>query len=321
MTLAVATTLIVSCITCNGIKSVSDPNEDTAVYPVMPEFADAFFAPRPSAVPFAFGAASHVGNVRSQNEDRFAVFRLRRALELIRSSLATEDLSVPDTHSYAMVAVDGMGGMKSGEMASRLALQTMVELSSQATSWVMKFTDLNAQQIEQRVGAYVKRIHAALQQHGQANPEMHNMGTTWTSAHLLGRHAVVVHLGDSRAYRYRDGKLSQVTRDETMAQGLIDAGMDPDSVSKFNHVLVNSFGGGNENAVATIHSLDFDPDDSLLLCTDGLTDMVAADDIAKELGRHSTPQAACDALVELALANGGKDNVTVVLAMAGPNAD
>ena len=109
-------------------------------------------------------------------------------------------------------------------------------------------------------------------------------------------------LGDSRAYRFRDGKLSQVTRDETMAQGLIDAGMDPDSVSKFNHVLVNSFGGGNENAVATIHSLDFDPDDSLLLCTDGLTDMVADDDIAKELGRHSTPQAACDALVELALA-------------------
>ena len=112
-----------------------------------------------------------------------------------------------------------------------------------------------------------------------------------------------------------------MTRDETMAQGLIDAGMDPDSVSKFNHVLVNSFGGGNENAVATIHSLDFDPDDSLLLCTDGLTDMVADDDIAKELGRHSTPQAACDALVELALANGGKDNVTVVLATSGPNAD
>jgi protein phosphatase len=220
-----------------------------------------------------------------------------------------------------MAVVDGMGGMKSGEMASRLALQTMVELSSQATSWVMKFTDLNAQQIEQSVGAYVKRIHAALQEHGQANPEMHNMGTTCTSAHLLGRHAVVVHLGDSRDYRYRGGKLSQVTRDATMAQSLIDAGMDPDSVSKFNHVLVNSFVGENENAVGTIHRLDFDPLVSLLLCTDGLTDMVSDDDIARELGRHSTPQATCDALVKLALANGGKDNVTVVLATAGHNAD
>ena len=93
------------------------------------------------------------------------------------------------------------------------------------------------------------------------------------------------------------------------------------SISWVGHILVNSFGGGTENAAATIHILDFGPDDALLLCSDGLTDMVADDDIAKELSLHSTPQAACDALIELALANGGKDNVTVVLATTGSAAD
>ena len=97
--------------------------------------------------------------------------------------------------------------------------------------------------------------------------------------------------------------------------------MEPDSVKKFGHILLNSFGSGNDDVSAQIHQIEFGPGDQLLLCTDGLTDMVSEADVAQELQRHTAAQAACDSLVERALKNGGKDNVTVVLAVAAAGAD
>lgn len=292
------------------------PLEDTQLELPACGFADRFFASDVESLPVEFGAATHPGKVRSCNEDQFAVLRHERSIETLMSSLDDETLVVvPTTESHTMVVVDGIGGMKSGEHASRLALQTMIELSGRATSWVMRLTDLDAQQIHDRVEAYVQRIHHALQEAGRLDPEKRDMGTTWTSAHLFGARAIIAHLGDSRAYRYRSGELCQITRDDTMAQELIDAGMEPASVSRFSHVLINSFGGGNERAFATIDELDLEPGDRLLLCTDGLSDMVPDDGIAAELGKQSDPQSICESLIEKALANGGKDNVTVVLAV------
>jgi protein phosphatase len=229
---------------------MSDRTKDTADHFPEPHFGDWFFAPFDVSVRYEFGAASHIGNVRPHNEDHFAVFQMRRARQLLLSSLPPEELPMPDTCAYAMVVADGMGGMRSGEVASRLALQTMVELSGQATSWIMRLTNLDAQQVAQRVQAYIERIHATITTTGRSNPALQNMGTTWTSAHLLGSNAIIVHLGDSRAYLFRDGNLIQITHDETMAQKLIDAGMEPESVNKFKHVLINSFGGGNDRVRA-----------------------------------------------------------------------
>jgi PPM family protein phosphatase len=291
-----------------------DPNQDTGEHAPCTDFADSFFAPHHDAPPIIFGAASHVGKVRHQNEDHFAVFRRRRATELVLSNLPPETFPYTESSSYSMVVADGMGGMKSGEVASRVALQTMFELSGFATSWVMKLTDLNAQQIAQRVQAYIRRVHATLQEQGQSDPALENMGTTWTSAHLMGRTAVIVHIGDSRAYLHCRDQLHQITHDETMAQALIDSGMEPDSVRKFRHVLLNSLGGGTEYPRAKILQVDLESNDQLMLCTDGLTDMVSDADIATELSRHESPQEACDALVKRAIENGGRDNVTVALA-------
>jgi serine/threonine protein phosphatase PrpC len=293
---------------------MANPSEDTAEFILVPDFAEAFFAPFHTSLSVAFGAASHIGNVRPENEDHYAVFRQRRGTELVISSIAPEDLDIPETSSYSMVVADGMGGMKSGELASRLAIQTLLELASHATSWVMKLTDPDAQQIGPRVRAYVQKMQETIRTQGTSHPSLQDMGTTWTSAHLLGSHAVIVHLGDSRAYLLREGELRQVTRDETMAQALVDSGMEPESVRRFGHILLNSLGGGNDTAKAAIHHLELVPNDRLLLCTDGLTDMVEDEQIASELQRHTSPQAACEALVQRALANGGRDNVTVVLA-------
>jgi PPM family protein phosphatase len=105
-----------------------------------------------------------------------------------------------------------------------------------------------------------------------------------------------------------------------MAQAFIDTGMEPESVQRFSHILLNSFGCGNECVAAQLHQVPFGAGDRLLLCTDGLTDMVSDDEIADVLRQHAAPQVACDALIERALAHGGRDNVTVVLASADKSA-
>lgn len=295
-------------------EPASEQSDDTVIYLPDENFADKFFAPPSPAWQIEIGAATDVGKVRSNNEDSFAVVRRNRSSELLLSSFPADEVKLADDHAYALIVADGMGGASFGEFASRLALQTALELGNHATSWVMKFTDQQVQQIEQRVAAFVEQILTALRASSLANPELAGMGTTWTSVHLLPPHAMVVHIGDSRAYLFRAGKLTQITHDETMAQALIDSGIAPERVKHFSHVLLNSLGDDKENVTAQIHQLELRPGDRILLSTDGLNDMVSAAEIVNLLQRHPTPQAACDALVRTALLHGGKDNVTVVLA-------
>jgi len=293
-----------------------DHDKDTAEFEVAPEFSDKFFDASEHRLSFEFGAATHQGRVRPNNEDHYAIVRRRRTSQLILSNLGPNDLVLADDSAYGLVVADGMGGPKFGELASRMALQRMFELAQQATSWVTRLKDLDNQQIRERVDAYVKKIQATLRGQVQADPELAGMGTTWTSAHLLSPQALVVHIGDSRAYLWHQGILHQVTHDETVAQSLIDSGADPQSVSRFRHMLLNSFGGDTDTVTAQIHQLQIDAGDQLLLCTDGLTDMVSDEGIASILQSSTSPQSACDRLIGAALENGGHDNVTAILAAA-----
>ena len=296
--------------------AIADYDEDTVEYVVTAAFSDRFFDSSQQPLQFDFGAATHRGHVRPNNEDHYAVVRRRRTSELVLTNLSKGDLVLADDSAYALIVADGMGGPKFGEIASRLALQRMFELAQQATSWVMKLTDIDAQQIRQRVDAYVQKIQATMRKYIATEPALAGMGTTWTSAHLLPPHALVVHIGDSRAYQLHEGQLHQLTRDETVAQALVDSGADPASVSRFSHMLLNTFGGDLNNVTAQIHQLHISAGDRLLLCTDGLTDMVDDKDIAAILQKNGSAQAACDALVKAALDHGGHDNVTAVLASA-----
>ena len=293
-----------------------EQEEDTVVFIPGERSFDRFFDTSSPRLQFQFGAATHPGYVRPNNEDHFVVVKRRRTSELLLTNLVSEDLVLTDDSDFVMVVADGMGGAQFGEFASQMALQRVFELAQQATSWVMKFTNMDVLQIRERVDAYVKEIQATLRAYVAAEPALAGMGTTWTSAHILPSDALIVHIGDSRAYLLSEGTLHQVTRDETMAQAFIDTGMSPDRVRKFRHVLLNSLGGDKEDVTAQIHHVQLAPGDQILLCTDGLTDMLGESDIANILAQSSSPQATCDRLIAAALERGGKDNVTVVLAAA-----
>ncbi len=143
------------------------------------------------------------------------------------------------------------------------------------------------------------------------------MGTTLTMAYSVGCDLFVVHAGDSRAYLFRRGELIQLTSDHTLVQALVDGGtLTPEAAKrhKGRNIVTNVVGGPREGVHAEIHKLAVEDGDTLLLCSDGLTEPVNDDRIAEALARHEDPEGACARLVDLALERGGPDNVTVVVA-------
>jgi protein phosphatase len=137
---------------------------------------------------------------------------------------------------------------------------------------------------------------------------------TLTICYTVGAAAFIGHVGDSRAYLHRRGAVHQVTRDHTLAQELADAGMPKSETAEFGHILTNVLGGPGGHSTTDVHHFALENGDSLLLCTDGLTDLVTDEEIARTLDSGGDAQSLCRALVGLALERGGADNVTVVLA-------
>src|SRR6185295_9943162 len=162
-----------------------------------------------------------------------------------------------------------------------------------------------------------RQIDNELRAQGESNHALHGMGTTLTVAVTLGSDLFLSHIGDSRAYLLRGGKLHQLTKDHTLAQALIEAGIagaDDTSTRAMRHVLTAALGSTGERADPQVQGLHLRDGDQLLLCTDGLTEMVADDGIAAVLADANSSAVACQGLTDLALAGGGRDNITVVLA-------
>lgn len=289
---------------------MADPNEETKV-DFQASFARDFFADDESKMQVELAAATHVGKVRDRNEDHYAVLRRTRSREMLLTNLANGH-QYSDEYAYLMLVADGIAGNQFGDLASELALETMLDAESLATSWIMKFKDLDAQQARERVAAYVERIQETLLRYGMSDPDKSKMGTTLTGAYLMPPHVIIAQIGDSRAYLFRGGVLTQITRDQTLAQALVDRGMDRGEVKKFGNVLINSLNAIHEHVVAEVIHVELQAGDRLLLCSDGLSDMVDADSIESILSVCEI-DVVCDKLVKSALDGGGRDNITVVV--------
>jgi protein phosphatase len=261
-----------------------------------------------------FGAQSHPGLVRPNNEDHYLVVERRRARTVLLTNLPEQVLRPADDTAYVLAVADGMGGAAFGEIASMLALRSGWEQSPRTIKWTWIINDREVEELKERVELIFRRMNQDLLEHGEADPACARMATTLTGVYTVGPEAFVGHVGDSRAYLYRHTTLTQLTHDHTLAQECLDRGL-PVCCHSWHHKLTNCLGGGPGREVyVEFHHLRLEDGDLLLLCSDGLTDMVPDEEIARILGWGGPPQETAQALVEAALRNGGKDNVSVVLA-------
>jgi protein phosphatase len=263
------------------------------------------------------GALSHPGKVRPNNEDHFLVVRFQRTMNVLLTNLP--EGTVPENYAdtaFGLLVADGMGGAAAGEVASRTAIRTLVDLALQTPDWIMRLDEQSTQQVLDRMDQRFGRLKDALIEQAQADPKLAGMGTTMTLALSVGADLLISHIGDSRAYLVREGALIRLTHDQTIAQSLADAGaIRPEDVARhpMRHMLTGAITAkkGKASSVQLQH-LRMENGDGVLLCTDGLTDLVA-DDVIERAVRDAGPSAAvCRSLVDLALEAGGKDNVTVV---------
>jgi len=265
----------------------------------------------------AFGLTD-TGKVRENNEDHFVIATLRKAVDLGQTSLENGLLTgrVRESAAQLFVVADGVGGHTGGELASGAAVQCLLEYVAQAAGC---FHDLGVDQENEfleRLEAGIQRAHERIQRElgaGGVAPS-----TTLTLAALVGQRVYLVHVGDSRAYYLHQGRLRQLTRDQTMGEYLLDAGAWSEETAARARTagnLISTVGGAE--MTPSVGLVDLVPGDLLLLCTDGLTKHVADAEIAEQLGMNRPAEASARALLDLALAAGGSDNVTVIVAKLG----
>jgi len=284
--------------------------EQPAVAPVPP-------SPVASGDRVELAGQSHPGNVRPHNEDVYITLQADRALRTLETNLPKDTL--PDVNAeicYGFLVADGVGGMAAGEVASRMAVTTLIHLALDTPDWVMLPGQVEGRRILERMTERFRLVDAVLRAEAGRKPELMGMATTMTAAVIVGRELLVGHVGDSRAYLCRRGQLLRLTRDQTVAQSMVDAGLlRPEEAEKhrLHHVLTGGIGVRVTNVQAELLTGRLEDGDQLLLCSDGLTDMVPESAIAEVLQVPGPAETICHALIDRALEAGGKDNVTVVL--------
>jgi PPM family protein phosphatase len=300
------------------------PGEVDTVIMEIPQM-DPLQPPRPfsSLVQIDFGAMTHTGSVRTNNEDSYIIYRSGRYWEKVQTSLEARDLpNRSDEIAYGMAVADGVGGAAAGDVASSMAIRVLVSLILNAAKWALKLDnpetrDVELQDVKARAEAYFHQIDEALLAHAEAYPRLKGMGTTLTGAYSFGDDLFVLHIGDTRAYLFRQNNLKRLTHDQTVAQALADAGaiaQSDASTHRLRHTLTSCLGGVSAKVQMEIRHLRMMDGDRLLLCSDGLTDMVSDTEIAEAMRSTEGSVDACQTLLNLALQKGGKDNVTVLLA-------
>jgi serine/threonine protein phosphatase PrpC len=264
----------------------------------------------------AFGI-SDKGKVRATNEDQFLIAELAKAMRVWQTSLPEPRVQVGEERAHLFLVADGMGGHLAGERASALAVVAIEQFTLNTFKWFFGSNSLEAQRALEQFQSALGQADARILDESTGHPELSGMGTTVTMAFHLGAQLCLVHVGDSRAYLHRDGDLHQLTHDHTLMAEMVRRGtLRPDEVAghHLRHVITNVVGGQERGVDVEAHAFDLQAGDRLLLCSDGLTEMVTNEAIAAALDREHTPEAAARSLLALANEGGARDNITLVIA-------
>jgi protein phosphatase len=273
-------------------------------------------APPPTVAVHAHGLTDR-GRVRDANEDHFLIAELARTLWVKETSLPQAATQYGRNRGHIFLVADGMGGHRAGEVASSL---TVASIEAFVLHLLKRFSNLRATDEESVLTdfrAALRQADARLAEESAHHPEFEGMGTTLTMAFVSGWKLFVFHAGDSRCYLYRGGRLRQLTADHTIAAELARQGViRPEDVchNRFRHIVTNVLGGKEHGVSVDVAKTDLETGDMMLLCSDGLTDVVPDGRLAAVLKEESDPAAACARLVAEANAAGGPDNVTSIVA-------
>lgn len=258
---------------------------------------------------------THQGLVRKNNQDHFLLGSLRKQMQVLQTSLPlSADVGSPDERvAFLAMVADGVGGGPRGEAASQFALSSITQYVTNSAQcyYAAEVTD---DAFVQNLEDGARRVHAELRAKAEGDPDLKGMATTLTLWLGVWPRVYLLQVGDSRCYLYREGKLTQLSRDQTMAQELLEQGAlsQTDAMrSPLANVLSSSIGGGQSAPVVT--ETKNERGNIWLLCSDGLTKHVPDAKIAQRLKEMKSAKGAVQALVQDALDGGGTDNITVIV--------
>jgi protein phosphatase len=265
-------------------------------------------------ITLALYAQTDVGMVRSGNEDNFLILDLSTGKSWTASEEENGDLLTFNQGYYgSLLAVsDGMGGALAGEVASRMAVETvrdrMLQLQAHAVYGKLPF--------HERLRLAIEEANLLINRESGSNPEHKGLGATFTAVAVQGSHVYFAQVGDSRAHLIRKGRIARITKDQSLVQQLIDAGQISEEEAEthsYRNVILQALGAHNSVNVE-VSTLSLRQLDTLLLCSDGLSGKMREDEIASIVAEAPDLKSACRELISLANERGGEDNITVVIA-------
>jgi serine/threonine protein phosphatase PrpC len=264
---------------------------------------------------------THTGKVRRENQDHFLIGALNKSMVIHQTSLPALDRLVdgPQRLAFLAMVADGVGGGARGEEASRMALEAVTQYVTGTMRCYYAVSSTDDTEFTKALQEGALQCHADLRRRGDEDPDSVGMATTLTLFLGVWPKAYLLQVGDSRCYIYRNGELRQLTRDQTMAQELVDLGVltGPEAApTRLAHTLSSSLGGRQSAPVVT--RLDMTWGTVLLLCSDGLTTHVPDDRIRERLRTMTTAKQVCEDLLRDALEEGGSDNITIIVGRALP---
>jgi protein phosphatase len=278
-----------------------------------------YFSPQQSRVDWievdAFGSTD--AGLRRRNEDQFVIAKLSRQTELECSSLPVDTCfrMWSGTEGRIFAVADGMGGHHGGDVASTLVLQAMLEHVIHNVSWPGEDRAATDSIILEELAGGLGICKARLRQLAQSwGNRRRKPGSTLTLGYMVWPTLYLLHVGDSRAYLHHSSQLRCLTSDHTVAEMLRKkhGGQGVEPPENLKNVLAQAVSASDNIIVPELHAVPLCPGDSLLLCSDGLTNEVSEDVIARELGEPTPARVCSERLIEAALGAGGRDNVTAL---------
>jgi protein phosphatase len=259
---------------------------------------------------------THTGKVRKTNQDHFLICSLRKQMLVHLTSLpAIDQLTAPgDRLAFLAMVADGVGGGVGGETASRLAVEVVTRYVSQSVQCYYAAGAARDDTFLVALQDAAMQSHADILAMGDAEPALAGMATTLTLWIGVWPRAYLLQVGDSRCYLLRDGELTQLSRDQTMAQELVDAGVlarAEASRTRWAHTLSSAIGGRQTAPLVT--RLEQQWGNVGLLCSDGLTAHVPDERIRERLQTMTSARQVCEDLLQDALDGGGTDNITILV--------